>query len=157
MTPSLRQALLPPGPKDQLVPPPCRFYSQGRMANKLILQTWCCIILQTKDEKSLLKEALPLSETLGEHNSSNKALWGNKYKQLPNIMTLAQPRNQTSLKTRTCRRKVMINKIKSSFHEFWLKKKNSEPKMRSYVKYKTTFCLEDYLTATKEVPRPSSE
>ena len=50
----------------------------------------------------------------------------------------------------------MINKIKSSFHEFWLNKKNSEPKMRSYVKYKTTFCLEDYLTDIKDYNQRSA-
>ena len=43
------------------------------------------------------------------------------------------------------RKKLVRTKLKKTYEEHWLNKIRREPKMRSHVKFKTSFIKEDYL------------
>ena len=45
----------------------------------------------------------------------------------------------------TTRKNLVTTKLKKTYEEHWLNKIRREPKMRTYVKFKSSFIKEDYL------------
>ncbi len=108
--------------------------------------------IETKDDNSILKEALQLCGKLAQDNNNNNRLWMNKYRKLVKTVTHTLT-NSMPLKKR---KKITANNLKSHYDKFWLEKINSESKMRTYRNLKTNFGIEDYLVNTKDYKQRKS-
>ena len=102
--------------------------------------------LESRDDNSLLSQAFTLSKA--EIHPDNK-LWGSRCFQLQEFVKKYSGLDESSIYIR----KLVKESISSNYSNYWESKIVTQPKMRTYVQFKSKFGLEDYLAINNEKHR----
>jgi hypothetical protein len=102
--------------------------------------------LESRDENSVLSEAFTVSNV--KIHPDNK-LWGSRCFKLREHVKKYSGLDESSVYIR----KHVKTSISSNYSNYWESKIATQPKMRTYVQFKSNFGLEDYLAINNEKHR----
>ncbi len=103
--------------------------------------------LESKHPNSVLGEALRTSRSIPVKQISNS--WATRCSQIKTFIERAAGEIIANHTKRQCIKKL----LECQYQNFWITNVHQEPKMRSYILFKNTFMLEDYLSIANEKHR----